>query len=174
MTAIDPNAATHSARTQADKVAALHRRWILEGWEKKPGDGPWTFRNKLDEFYDGSGDRLALYDTFDPQHRVGRSAADYAAMFEPPFQAMRSALHAVTDGPDVVAPREAVPGAVAGSTLEFAARLEGADGTLTGVLARSNLVWRHDGEAWRIVQEHNSTRIVPVEEVDRLLAEPAA
>jgi hypothetical protein len=104
---------------------------------------------------------------------VGRSAADYAAMFEPPFQAVRSALHAVTDGPDVMAPREAVPGAVAGSTLEFAARLEGADGTLTGIYARSNLLWRHDGEGWRMVQEHNSTRVVPVEEIDAELAKAA-
>ncbi len=70
MTATDPSVATHSPPTrEADKIAALHRRWMLEGWEKKPGDGPWGFRDKLGEFYDWSGGRLALHDTFDPQHR---------------------------------------------------------------------------------------------------------
>ncbi len=161
---------SESLADEAGELATLHRRWILEGWEKRPGDGSWTFREKLGEFYDRSGDRLALYDTFDPQHRVARSAADYAAMFEQPFQSMRSALHAVTDGPDVVMPPEVAPGALAGSTLEFAARLEAGDGRLTGIYARSNLLWRHDGKGWRIVQEHNSTRVVPVEEVDAELA----
>lgn len=159
---------TPKTDTTADEQAVrdLHRRWILEGWERAEGDPPFAFRDKLGHFYDWQGDGVVLYDTMAPEHRVAHGPAEYAALFEPLFNRMRSALHAVVDGPDVW-----VGGDLAASTLEFTARLEPADGgPVMGVLARSSLAWRHTADGWRIVHEHNSTREVPVAQVEALLA----
>jgi hypothetical protein len=38
-----------------------------------------------------TGDAVVLYDDFDPQQRVARSAAEYATLWEPNFNALRSA-----------------------------------------------------------------------------------
>lgn len=45
---------------------------------------------KLGRFY-SSGDGLHLYDSFDPQHRIARSAHEYAGFWEPRFNTLRSA-----------------------------------------------------------------------------------
>lgn len=146
-------------------VAELHRAWILTGWEKRVGDPPWDFDAKLAKYYDPSEGGLHLYDDFDPAHRVASSAAEYAAIWTPPFTALRSAHHAVVDGPDVMLGT----GDMAVSTLEFAARLESANGTITGIRTRSSLVWRCRGGTWKIVREHNSSRILPHGAIDELV-----
>lgn len=138
-------------------VAELHRAWILTGWEKRAEDPPWDFDAKVGKYYDRSEGGLHLYDDFDPSHRVARSAAEYAAIWTPPFTALRSAHHAVIDGPDVLFGM----GDMAVSTLEFAARLESGDGKITGIRTRSSLVWRCRDGTWKIVREHNSSRILP-------------
>ena len=131
-------------------VGALHRRWILEGWERAPGDSRFSFREKLGRYYDWKSRDIVLYDDFDPQHRVARSAAAYAAIWEPIFNTVRSARHVVSDEPAVLAGS----GDQAASTMEFAALIEGHDGKVTPIRTRSSLVWRcRDGE-WRIVREH--------------------
>ena len=43
-------------------AGALHRRWILEGWERAPGDGRCSFREKLGRFYDWESPDVVLYD----------------------------------------------------------------------------------------------------------------
>lgn len=130
-----PLAATCSAAGEGG-VDALHRRWILEEWERKPGDGRFSFRDKLGQFYDWESPDAVLYDDFDPQHRVARSAAAYAAIWEPIFNTVRSARHVVSDEPAVLGGF----GDLSASTLEFAARIEGGDGKVTGIRARSDLV----------------------------------
>ena len=149
-------------------AGALHRRWILEGWERAPGDGRFDFRTKLGEFYAWADRDVVLYDDFDPQHRVARSAAAYAAIWEPIFNTVRSARHVVSDEPAVLPPS----GDLTASTLEFAALIEGADGEVTAIRTRSDLVWRRRSGGWRIVREHNSTRVVSVAEVSALLPQP--
>jgi ketosteroid isomerase-like protein len=146
-------------------AGALHRRWILEGWEKAPGDGRFSFREKLGHYYDWESPDVVLYDDFDPQHRVARSAAAYAAIWEPIFNTVRSARHAVSDEPAVLA----TSGDHTASTMEFAALIEGGDGKVTPIRTRSDLVWRCRDGQWRIVREHNSTRVVPMAEVTALL-----
>lgn len=146
-------------------ASALHRRWILEGWERAPGDGRFSFREKLGRYYDWESPDVVLYDDFDPQHRVARSAAAYGAIWEPIFNTVRSARHVVSDGPAVLPSSSGLTA----STMEFAAVIEGGNGDVTAIRTRSDLVWRCSGEGWRIVREHNSTRVVPLAEVNALL-----
>ncbi len=141
----------------------LHRQWILEGWERLDGDGHFVFAEKLGRFY-SRGNDLHLYDSFDPQHRVARTAAEYASYWEGPFNSFRSARHAVTDGPAVL-----IEAGLAATTLEFVARLESADGKVISNRARSAMVWRCEQGRWRIVREQNAVREVPHAEVEAAL-----
>jgi ketosteroid isomerase-like protein len=155
-------AACPASATTSDP-GELHRQWILEGWERREGDGRFVFADKLGRFY-SKGNDLHLYDDYDPQHRVARTAAEYAAFWEGPFNSLKSARHAVTDGPDVL-----IDGGLAATTLEFVARLERPDGKVNSVRARSALVWRCEEGSWRIVREQNSVRDVPQAEVQAAL-----
>jgi ketosteroid isomerase-like protein len=141
----------------------LHRQWILEGWEGREGDGRFVFADKLGRFYSKAND-LHLYDDYDPQHRVAQTAAQYGGFWEGPFNNMKSARHAVTDGPDVL-----LGGELAATTLEFVARLEQRDGKVNSIRARSSLVWRCEEGGWRIVREQNSVRDVAPAEVQTAL-----
>lgn len=79
-------------------------------------------------------------------------------------QALRRAHHLVLNGPETI-----IGGELATSTLEFAARLEPAEGQpIVSIRARSTLVWRCTGDAWKIVREHNSTRRITPEESRQL------
>jgi ketosteroid isomerase-like protein len=150
-------------KAHAQTIAGLQRRWILEGWEKAPGED-WRFDEKVRGFYDHDNPATTLHDTFDPQLRVTRSPAEWRDAFEPSFRAMRSALHAVTDEPDVL-----VMGDMAASQFEFCARLESRDGRLTGAVCRTSHVWGFKDGQWSIIREHTSCTIMPVEEVEALL-----
>lgn len=156
------------AAPAAEEVAALHREWILKGWEWQAGNGPFNFQNKLGNYYDWTIGGVLLYDDFDPQHRLVRSAAEYGAIWEPNFSALRTARHRVTLEPTVL-----VSGDLATSTLQFAARLERQDGQVTGIRTLSSLVWRATDKGWKIVREHNSSVVVPAGQVEALLRAPA-
>lgn len=145
------------------QVQALHRKWILEGWEKKPGE-TFDFKEKLGALYDWESDATLLHDTADAQLRLARSPQEWADAFERNFGRMRSALHAVTDGPYVLA-----SGDMASSHLQFCARLESADGSLSGVLCRNSMVWLKRAGVWRIVREHTSGKAISIEETEALL-----
>ncbi|MFC4236633.1 hypothetical protein ACFOY8_15610 [Thalassospira xianhensis] len=69
---------------------------------------------------------------------------------------MHSARHAISDGPDAI-----VGNNVASTTLEFVARLEAQDGTITAIRDRSQLGWQCDGNRWVIRHEHNSAGSSP-------------
>jgi ketosteroid isomerase-like protein len=149
-------------------VAALHREWILVGWEKKPGDGPLNFREKLGKYYNWSAPDVILYDDFEPKRRVAHSAAEYGSFWEPPFTALRSARHRVVDGPHVL-----VSGNLAASTLQFAARLEGGDGKVTGIRTFTSLAWRKGGDGWKIIREHNSSTVLSPAQLEELMSTSA-
>ncbi len=143
-------------------IADLHDRWVF-GWERAEGDAPFDFQRSLGEFYDVSSPDVRLYDDFDPEQRVATTAAGYGSIWEPPFRRMLSARHAVDDGPHVVADHD-----LAASTLTFVARITTPDGT-SDVRTTSSLVWRRTPVGWRIVREHNSTRLLPAGELDGVL-----
>ncbi len=150
-------------------VTALHREWILVGWERAPSDGRFRFREKLGRYYDWSGADVILYDDFDPRRRVVRSPAAYGAVWEPGFNAMRSARHRVLDGPHVLQ-----SDGLAASTLVFGARLETNDGKVTFIRTFTSLVWRCTAEGWRIVREHNSSTVLPTVQGTALMRATAA
>lgn len=148
----------------ADGPAELHRSWILEGWERAPGDPAFKFADKLGRYYDLDGEGV-FYDDLAPNFRTVRRAADYGAMWEGPFNNMRAAIHAVSDGPDAI-----VGERVASTTLEFVARLETKDGAVTAIIDRSQLGWECDGLRWVIRHEHNSARAVSESEIAPFLS----
>ncbi|MEU6551928.1 nuclear transport factor 2 family protein [Streptomyces sp. NPDC046915] len=140
-------------------IADLHGRWVL-GWERDEGDPPFDFRRAFGEFYDFGSPDLRLYDDFDPGQRVATTAAGYGSIWEPHFDRMVSAHHAVDDGPHVIACPD-----LAASMLVFVARITTPDGA-TDIRTTTSLVWRRGPDGWRIVREHNSTRVLPAGDLD--------
>ncbi len=146
-------------------AGALHKEWLLSGWERTPADGPFNFRDKLGKYYLQTDGGVLLYDDFDPKHRVARSAAQYGAIWEPVFSSLRSARHRVVAGPFVTASAD-----LAASMLVFVGRLEGSDGKITGVQTNTSTVWRCTPEGWKIIREHNSSAIIPAEDMDSAMS----
>ncbi len=162
---VPPVAAPTCPGSGAASPGELHQQVMLQGWEHKPDDPPFSFQGKLGRFYDWDAADGVFFDDFDPERRAVRSVAAYQAIWEPIFRGNRSARHAISDAPSVL-----LGGDLAASSLEFTARIETLEGTVTGIRTRSDLVWRCRSDAWKIVREHNSSRIVPVEEADQIIA----
>lgn len=154
---LSANAATQCPAHGDTSVEQLAENWILIGWEKKLGDGPLEFRQKLGGYYEWSDstDRI-YYDDFDPKRRVVRDPASYGAIWEPAFSSLRTAKHALS-----LAATAIYSDKLAISTLEFVARLEDNSGKITAIRTLSTLTWRCTDEGWRIAREHNSSAIVP-------------
>jgi hypothetical protein len=155
--------AYHHTLPDAEVVAQLQRMWILEGWEKAPGE-KFVFRRKAGVFYDWESTELALYDSFDPELRLARRPTEWETAFEASFDRMRSALHAVIAEPVVVVSND-----IAAATFEFCARLERADGTAQGVICRTSHVFQLTTGSWKIIREHTSGRTVALDAVEALL-----
>ncbi|ADI12839.1 hypothetical protein SBI_09721 [Streptomyces bingchenggensis BCW-1] len=130
------------------------------GWERNEGDAPFDFQRIFGEFYDFDSADLRLYDDFDPEQRVAATATGYGSIWEPHFDRMVSAHHAVDDGPHVIVSHD-----LAASTLAFVARITTPDGA-TDIRTTTSLVWRRTPDGWRIVREHNSTRVLPAGDLD--------
>jgi ketosteroid isomerase-like protein len=159
-----PDPATRCPASGAGSAPELHREWILVGWDKPVAGQPWDFREKLGKYYDWEAKDVVLYDDMAPDFRIARSPEQYRGLWEKSFQALRRAHHLVLNGPETIA-----GGDLATSTLEFAARLEPPESQpILSIRARSTLVWRCTGDAWKIVREHNSTRRITPEESRQL------
>lgn len=159
LTTSGSSAAASNPSHQTEAVAAQHVDWVY-GWERTPGDAPFSFHDCLSRFYSSAND-LALYDDFDPQHRVATSAAEYGSFWEPVFTTLRSAEHGIAVPPDVV-----VSGNIAASKLIFVARLQARDGTVTGIRTTSSLVFQRERGQWKIIREHNSSVVLPADQFD--------
>jgi ketosteroid isomerase-like protein len=147
----------------AAEVAALQRRWIFER-DRAEGDPDVDFDADLAHYYDGDDD--ILFDDFDPQRRVLRSAVEYGKVFGPAFNQVRAAEHVIEQAPEVI-----VSGDLAATQMVFIARLTTGDGTVSATRAVNSQVWRkgtHD--RWGIVRDHTSVERIPVDEADRALA----
>jgi ketosteroid isomerase-like protein len=147
-------------------IARLHRDWILIGWEKKEGDPPFVFRQQLAPYYDFSEKDLILYDDFDPQHRVARTADAWGDVWNQPFNTVVSAHHKVLSGPDILR-----SGLLAASYMTWAARLTPADRSAVGIRSTTSLVWRCGAGGWKIAREHTSSVRVDASELRRLMGE---
>lgn len=157
-------ATTRCAVSGATSAPELHKEWILVGWDKPVAGQAWDFREKLGKYYDWEASDVVLYDDMAPDFRIARSPEEYRGLWEASFQALRRAHHLVLDGPETI-----IGADLATSTLEFAARLEPAEGQpIVSIRARSTLAWRCTGDVWKIVREHNSTRRITPEESRQL------
>lgn len=152
--------APECAASGTTSVPGLHKEWILVGWDKPVVGQSWDFREKLGKYYDWKANDVVLYDDMAPDFRIARSPEEYRALWEASFQALRRANHLVLNGPETI-----VRDGLATSTLEFAGRLEPAEGQpIVSIRTRSTLMWRCTSDGWKIVREHNSSRrITPAE-----------
>ena len=117
------------------------------------------------DYYDSSSPEVVVCDDFDLRHRVVRSPAAYGAIWKPGFSALNTAHHRLAMDPFVLA-----SGNLAVATLQWAARLGGRDGTVAGVRTFTSLAWPCIGEGWKIVREHNSSVVLPADQVDAVMA----
>jgi ketosteroid isomerase-like protein len=152
-----PSDATTDKRNISEDslIAQLHRDWILIGWEKKEGE-KFDYTAKLGKYYDWKEKDVILYDDFDPQKRIAKSAAEYKAVWEPGFSTLKSARHRIVYGPHVLVSEK-----IASSTLQFEADITNADGKVTKIRTFTSLVWKKTAGGWKIVREHNSTVVLP-------------
>lgn len=150
--------------TPAAVVAALQRRWIFE-WDRREGDPAFDFEANLAGYYDLDSDDVILFDDFDPQRRVLRSASEYGRVFAPAFTQLRTAEHAIERAPDVI-----VSGDLAATQMVFIARLTAADGSIMGTRAINSQIWRSgDDGRWRIVRDHTSVEQIPAGEAEHAM-----
>lgn len=134
---------------------------VMVGWERKPGDGPLVFREKFARDYEWSNARDRLYyDDFSSDPRPVRDPDAYGAIWAPIFSALRSARHAISIEPTAV-----YSGKLAVSTLEFVALIEPATGAARPIRTLMTLTWRCHADGWRIIREHNSTKVVPADSI---------
>jgi len=134
---------------------------VMVGWERNPGDGPLVFREKFARDYEWSDARDRLYyDDFSPNPRPVRDPDAYGAIWAPIFSGLRSARHAISIEPTAV-----YSGNLAVSTLEFVALIEPATGAARPIRTLMTLTWRCHADGWRIIREHNSTKVVPADSI---------
>ncbi|MGW4033425.1 hypothetical protein ACWEFL_29705 [Streptomyces sp. NPDC004838] len=153
-----PDTTTHA---EARIVAALQRDWIFE-WDKAEGPDTREFRTAFDRFYDFDAE-VILFDEADPERRTFRTVREYGEAFWPMFMTMRSAEHAIAEGPEVL-----VSGDFASGWMIFIAILTAADGKKTTLLCRNSLVWRRtEDHDWHIVRDQTIVEPISHEEALR-------
>ncbi len=140
---------------------ALHREWMMEGWERRDGDPPFVFEDRMGRFYD-LGDPAGIYwDNFAPgETHLFDNALTYGRNWEGLQNEARSILHALTGGET-----ELVGDDVASTTLGFTGLLTRLDGEVLAFEGRSQLGWKRVAGAWRIAQELNYAWVVDPSEI---------
>jgi hypothetical protein len=140
---------------------ALHKSWILQGWERKAGDPPFIFAQKMKRYYDLQSPTGVYYDNFapGPQQLFG-NAAIYGANWEALQNGARSVEHALTSGNDQIVDRS-----VASTTLGFVGKITRLNDQVLAFSGRSQLGWACRDGAWKIRQELNYAWIVKPEDI---------
>ena len=130
---------------------ALHKSWILAGWERQEGDPPFVFARKMGRYYDLGAPAGVFYDNFAPgPTQLFDNAATYGANWEPLQNGARSVLHALTGGHDQI-----VSDGVASTTIGFVGTLTRNSGEVLAFDGRSQLGWLCTADGWKIRQELN-------------------
>lgn len=145
-------AAAQSCPTEGDGAPlTLHQSWIMEGWERRAGDPPFVFAEKMKRYYDLGAPRGVFYDNFAPgPTQLFDNAAVYGANWQDLQNNARSVRHALTGGHDQIA-----GGDVASTTVGFVGTLTRLDGEVLAFDARSQIGWACTAEGWKIRQEMN-------------------
>ncbi len=153
-------AATCPADGDASPLA-LHKSWILEGWERREGDPAFVFAEKMKRYYDLTATRGVFYDNFAPgKTQLFDNAAVYGANWQDLQNNARSVRHALTEGHDQI-----VSDKVASTTIGFVGTLTRLDGGVLAFNSRSQLGWACTGDGWKIRQELNYAWPVKPEEI---------
>lgn len=134
-----------------DAPLALHREWMMEGWERREGDPPFVFVEKMGKYYDTGDAGGVFYDNFAPgKTQLFDDALRYGRNWEDLQNAARSVRHGLTGGHHALA-----DGRVASTTLGFVGRIDRLDGEVIAFDARSQLGWECRNGSWKIRHELN-------------------
>ncbi len=163
-----PALAQECPQTGENAPAALHRTWMMEGWERAEGDPEFVFATKMERYYDLDDPMGVFYDNFAPgETQLFDNGAIYGAKWEDLQNAARSVRHALTGGNDAI-----VDDDVASTTLGFVGRIDRLDGQVIAFDGRSQLGWKCVGGIWKIRQELNYAAVVDPAEIERFYNEP--
>ncbi|MDK2122747.1 hypothetical protein [Parachitinimonas caeni] len=148
-------------QTGNEAPLALHKSWILQGWERKPGDPPFVFAQKMRRYYDLASPQGVFYDNFAPgQTQLFHNAGLYGANWEALQNNARSIAHALTGGHDQIAGSK-----VASTTLGFVGKLHRQDDEIIAFDGRSQLGWVCQKGHWKIRHEMNYAWLVKPEAI---------
>ncbi|TIT81367.1 MAG: hypothetical protein E5W56_08790, partial [Mesorhizobium sp.] len=79
----EPVAAQPCPQGGDDAPLALHKSWIMDGWERRQGDPTFVFAKKMNRYYDVNAPRGVFYDNFAPgASQLFDNAAVYGANWE--------------------------------------------------------------------------------------------
>lgn len=143
---------------------ALHKDWLMQGWERHEGDPKFVFSQKFSGYYDLQNPSGVFYDNFAPGTQLFRDASRYGANWEGLQNAARSIVHGLTDANDAL-----VGDKVASTTLGMVGRLEGLDGKVIAFDGRSQLGWKCVAGTWKIHHELNYAAVVQPEAIEKFL-----
>jgi hypothetical protein len=144
-----------------DAPLALHKAWIMDGWERKQGDPEFIFAKKMDRYYDLKNTMGVYYDNFAPgATQLFRNAAKYGANWQELQNAARSVRHALTGGDDVIISKD-----IASTTLGFVGQIDRLDGKVIAFDGRSQLAWVCTDGSWKIKHELNYASVVKPEDI---------
>ena len=144
---------------------ALHKEWVMQGWERREGDPPFDFVQKMGKYYDTRDASGVFYDNFAPgETKLFDDALRYGRNWEGLQNAARSVRHGLTGGHHAL-----VDGRIASTTVGFVGRLDRLDGEVVAFDARSQLGWECRGGAWKIRHELNYAWPVEPEAIEDVL-----
>tara|TARA_B100000378_G_scaffold277530_1_gene278077 strand:+ start:1056 stop:1619 length:564 start_codon:yes stop_codon:yes gene_type:complete len=149
------------ATSGEDAPLALHKHWIMEGWEKREGDPDFVFAEKMARYYDLEDPVGVFYDNFAPGAiQLFENSAVYGANWEGLQADAKSVRHALTEGHS-----ELLGERVSSTTIGFVGTLTRLDGTVLPFNGRSQLGWACDDGKWKIRQELNYAWVVEAADI---------
>ena len=149
---LDTGSATAAGNDEVTSVISFIHDWALIGWRQDAGGEPFNFRTRLGKYYDWTSADVVLFDNADPQRRLNRSAAEYAAIWDDAIPKLNSLSNTLLAEPIVN-----VYGDIAIAEVTFRSRFEAVDGTVDEAPTFSSLVLRKSEEGWKIVREHGTS-----------------
>jgi len=164
-----PLAAKDAACPQGgpDAPLALHKAWLMNGWERHEGDPKFVFAQRLSRYYDLENTKGVFFDNFAPgDTQFFRDSARYGSNWEGLQNDARSIRHGLRDGNDAIMSEN-----VASTTLGFVGRLDRLDGQVIDFDGRSQLGWTCMSGQWKIRHELNYAWIVKPETIEKVLGQ---
>ncbi|MGK2285606.1 nuclear transport factor 2 family protein [Pedomonas sp. V897] len=144
------NDSNKTGTSDLEILEAIVRDWVETGW-RHTAEEPFTFRGRLERFYDWTSDDTQFFDDFDPERRVNLTAAQYAAIWDEVVPQLKRLTNVM-----VGTPRTVISGDLAAMSVQFITSYVTAEGEEGQAHTMSSLVWRRSAAGWRIIREHGS------------------